>query len=245
MLRRRGRSREDARRVSELHERRQELVKQLVVTERFAAELDSLSNFHCAALAAAAAERLLPVYRRFRKEEGWGDYEFLRTGLDSVWNALAGRQSVADLRAPSVHDESRTVPDLGGDERWKSEWVAEAQDAAISVLTAMDAVANDDRESALHALQHEIDAVENYIAQRDALPYTRPPAEGDTLVQALEQQVEREETTIGHPLVRETLEIIENDLETVRSTGTIAADVVGALKASAEQQSLTARLERS
>ena len=38
---------------------------------------------------------------------------------------------------------------------------AEAQDAAISVLAAMDAVANDDRESALHALQHEIDAVEN------------------------------------------------------------------------------------
>ena len=245
MLRRGGRSREDERRVSELHERRQELVKQLVVTERFARQLESLSNAQCAALAAAAAERLLPVYARFREEEGWGEYEFLRNGLDSVWNALAGRQPAADLRAPSLQDESRTVPDLGGDERWKSEWVAEAQDAAISVLTAMDAMANDDRESALHALQHEIDAVENCIARNEARPSTRPPAGGDTLVHALEQQIEREETTIGHPLIRETLEIIEHNLETVRSTATITADVVGALKASAEQQSVTARLDRT
>ena len=53
------------------------------------------------ALAAAAAERLLPVYTRFRERRRvGGDYEFLRAGLDSVWDALAGGSPAADLRAP-------------------------------------------------------------------------------------------------------------------------------------------------
>jgi hypothetical protein len=245
MLRRRGPSREDERRVSELHERRQELVSQLIVKERFAAELDGLSDRHCVALAAAAAERLLPVYEVFQKDERWGDYDFLRRGLDSVWAVLAGERSADDLRGLSTQGEDRTVPDLGGDERWRSDWVSEGQDAAIAVLITLDAAAEGDRENALHAVQYEIDALDNYIARNTPVRRAKPPPGGNTLVQALAEAVEREEKTLAHPLMKEVVRIIERDLEALRSRGELTAETVAALRTSAEQNSIVPRIERS
>jgi hypothetical protein len=245
MLRRQGRSREDERRVSELHERRQELVRQLIVKERYAAQLDELSDRHCVALAAAAAERLLPVYEMFQRGEEWGDYGFLRRGLDSVWAALADERLADDLRGLSDQGEERTVPDLGGEKRWKSKWVSEAQDAAISVLLTMDAVAERDRENTLHAVQHEIDALDNYIARRASVPLKKANPAGDTLVHALEEEVEREEKTLVHPLIKEVVRIIEEDLEVLRTSGELTAETVVALRTSAEQNSFVVRIERS
>jgi hypothetical protein len=245
MLRRQGRSREDQRRVSELHERRQELVRQLIVTERYAGELDKLADLHCAVLAAAAAERLIPLYELFQSEEGWGDHDFLRRGLDSVWAVLAGEGSADDLRGLSAEGEDRTVPDLGGDERWKSEWVSEGQDAAIAVLVAIDGAAEGDRENALHAVQYELDALENYIARRTPVRRTKPDRAGDTLVRALEEEVERNEKTLEHPLIEDALRIIEHDLEVLRSSWDLSAETVRALRSSAEHNSIVARIERS
>lgn len=231
--------------MAELHERRQELVRQLIVKERYAAQLDELSDRHCVALAAAAAERLLPVYEMFQRDEEWGDYGFLRRGLDSVWAALADERSADGLRGLTAEGEERTVPDLGGDERWKSEWVSEAQDAAISVLLTMDAVAERDRENGLHAVQHEIDALDNYIARRAPVARKKANPAGNTLVRALEEEVVREEKTLQHPLIREVVRIIEEDLEVLRSSGELTAETVGALRTSAEQNNILARIERS
>jgi hypothetical protein len=245
MLRRRGHSLEDERRAFELHERRQELVRQLIVKERYAAQLDELSDRHCVALAAAAAERLLPVYEMFQRAEGWGDYDFLRRGLDSVWAVLADERSAEGVRGLSAQGEERKVPDLGGEERWKSEWVSEAQDAAISVLLTMDAAAEGDRENTLHAVQHELDALEEYVARSAPAPRKKPNPAGDTLVQALEDEVEREEKTLGHPLIKEVVGIIEHDLDVLLSSGEVTAETVGALRASAEQNSMAVRIKRS
>ena len=43
------------------------------------------------ALAAAMAERWLPVYEVFSAAEQWGDPANLRRSLDAVWNHLRGR----------------------------------------------------------------------------------------------------------------------------------------------------------
>jgi hypothetical protein len=230
--------------VSELHERRQELVSQLIVKERYAAQLDGLSDRHCVALAAAAAERLVPLYEVFQRDEQWGDYDFLRRGLDSVWAVLAGEGSADDLRGLSAQGEERTVPDLGGDERWSSDWVSEGQDAAIAVLITMDAAAEGDRENAVHAVQYEIDVLDNYIARRAPVRRMKPPPGGNTLVQALEEEVEREEKTLAHPLMKEVVGIIERDLEALRSRE-ITPETVDALRASAERNSIIGRIERS
>jgi uncharacterized protein YjaG (DUF416 family) len=240
----RGRSGEDERRVSELHERRQELVRQLIVKERFAPQLDRLSDRQCIAMAAAAAERLLPVYELFQKDEKWGDYDFLRRGLDSVWAVLAGKGTADELRGLSAEGEERTVPDLGGDERWKSDWVSEGQDAAIAVLITIDAAAGEDPENALHAVQYEIDALDNYIARRTPVRRREPNPGGNTLVQALEEEVERDEKTLAHPLIKEVVGIIERDLEALRSRE-ITAETVDTLRASAERNSIVVRIERS
>jgi uncharacterized protein YjaG (DUF416 family) len=244
MLRRRGRSGETKREVSELHERRQELVRQLIVNERYAARLDDLSDRHCVALAAAAAERIVPLYEMFQREEQWGDYDFLRRGLDSVWAVLAGEASPDGLRGLSGQGEKATVPDLGGEERWKSDWVGEAEDAAISVLVTMDAAADDDRENAVHAVQYEIDVLDNYIARSTSVEHTKPRPQGDTLVHALKEAVEREERTLEHPLMKEVVQLIERDLETLERADHLSPETVRALRSTAERNSVVDRIER-
>jgi hypothetical protein len=212
------------------------------VKDRFARELDDLSDRHCVALAAAAAERLLPLYELFQRTEEWGDYGLLRRGLDGVWDVLAGERSADNLRGISAEAEEKTVPDLGGDERWRSEWVSEGQ---ISFLLTIDAAAGGDRENAFHAVQYEIDALENYIARLAPARRTKPDPAGDTFVHALEEAVEREEKTLAHPLMKEVVRLIENDLEAVRSSRELTAETVGALRTSAEQNSIVARIEES
>ena len=245
MLRRRGRSRETQREVTELHERRQELVRQLIVNERYAARLGDLSDRHCVALAAAAAERLVPLYEVFQRDEQWGDYDFLRRGLDSVWAVLAGEASPDDLRGLSGQGEKATVPDLGGEERWKSDWVSEAQDAAISVLVTMDAAADRDRENAVHAVQCEIDALDNYIARTTSVEHTKQRPQGHTLVYALKEAVEREERTLEHPLMKDVVQLIERDLETLERTDDLPPETIHAVRSAAERNSLLDRIERA
>jgi uncharacterized protein YjaG (DUF416 family) len=245
MLRRRGRSRETKQEVSELHERRQELVRQLIVKERYAARLRGLSNRQCVALAAAAAERLIPLYEAFQREEQWGDYDFLRRGLDSVWAVLAGEASPHDLRGVSERGEKATVPDLGGEEHWTSDWVSEAQDAAINVLVTMDAAAAGDRENAVHAVQYEVDALDNYITRTTSVEHKKPRPEGDTLVYALKEAVGREERTLEHPLMKEVVQLIERDLETLERADDLPPETIRALRSAAERNSLLGRIERA
>jgi uncharacterized protein YjaG (DUF416 family) len=245
MLRRRGRSGERQREVTALHERRQELVRQLIVNERYAARLGDLSDRHCVALAAAAAERLVPLYEVFQRDEQWGDYDFLRRGLDSVWAVLAGEASPDDLRGRSGQGEKATVPDLGGEERWKSDWVSEAQDAAISVLVTMDAAADGDRENAVHAVQCEIDALDNYIARTTSVDHTKQRPHGHTLVYALKEAVEREERTLEHPLIKDVVQLVESDLETLERTDDLPPETIHALRSAAERNSLLDRVERA
>jgi hypothetical protein len=158
---------------------------------------------------------------------------------------LAGVRSADELRGLSAQGEARAVPDLGGDERWKSEWVSEGQDAALSVLLTFDAAADGDREDAFHAVQYEIDVLEEYIARTAPVRRTRPDPGGNTLVQALEEEVERNEKTLQHPLIKEAVRIIEDDLEVLRSTGELTPEALGALRASAKENSVVARIERA
>ena len=44
------------------------------------------------ALAAAMAERWLPVYESFSEEEDWGDPSILQRALDAVWNCALGKK---------------------------------------------------------------------------------------------------------------------------------------------------------
>lgn len=44
------------------------------------------------ALAAAMAERWLPVYESFSEEEDWGDPSILKRALEAVWNCALGKE---------------------------------------------------------------------------------------------------------------------------------------------------------
>src|ERR1044071_1517823 len=44
------------------------------------------------ALAAAMAERWLPVYESFSEEEDWGDASILKRAVEAVWNCALGKK---------------------------------------------------------------------------------------------------------------------------------------------------------
>src|SRR5215217_838585 len=59
---------------------------------RVAEALTGLSENHRVAFAASCCERLLPNYRAFVHQEGWGRPDVLREGLTVVWRQLAGER---------------------------------------------------------------------------------------------------------------------------------------------------------
>jgi uncharacterized protein YjaG (DUF416 family) len=71
------------------------------------------------ALAAAMAERWLPAYEAFAKQEDWGDAAALRRMLDSIWGHVAGRTLDAPSRAryaTQLHDSTPHMDDFDAEE---------------------------------------------------------------------------------------------------------------------------------
>src|SRR5690242_10855159 len=84
--------------------------------ENFLGEtLETWSPGQRLALAAAMAERWLPVYEKFSAKEDWGDAAALRRMLDAVWGHVRGRTlSQADLARYSeqLHDSTPHMDDF-------------------------------------------------------------------------------------------------------------------------------------
>lgn len=95
-------------------------------------ELEELPPFHRIAFAASCCERLLPNYCAFAREEGWGKFTVLRTGVDEVWQILGGKPvNVTEIRQ-LIENCIEVVPDAD-DVSESSYYIPEAQEAASAI----------------------------------------------------------------------------------------------------------------
>ncbi len=113
------------------------------------------------------AERLLPNYSLFSKEQSWGDVGTLRTALDIVWSWLETEQAdEAEIESMIEHCKP-----LGPDtDEFESLYLSAALDAAVATINVLRLVLDGDSELAVENGSFGRDTVDMYVQVIERMP---------------------------------------------------------------------------
>ncbi|MBX7244153.1 MAG: YjaG family protein [Candidatus Sumerlaeaceae bacterium] len=118
------------------------------------------------AFGAACCERMLPNYKTFMNEVGWGNVEPLRQAVDVAWEACEDeRPSEAELRNLLSQCEQCT-PDS---EDYSSLYTASAQDAVFSVCALLDFLLDGDVDHIVTVARYSTDTVDLVVQEREGM----------------------------------------------------------------------------
>jgi uncharacterized protein YjaG (DUF416 family) len=124
------------------------------------ASLGRLSKERRTAFACLAAERLLPHYKEFQKESGWGDVSVLRLALDLAWRSAAGRPPDHTQLETASKQVRALAPDT--EDAFTSTLTSVALDAAAAVCGALQCARDGEVGHALDAAQAAFDTVAGF-----------------------------------------------------------------------------------
>ena len=110
--------------------------------------------------AALCAERQLPNYIRFSERSGLGDPKVLREALESIWQDVQGQPLTKAQLETMIERCMALVPT--GEEDTKEE-TAYAEDAAASIVYAIEARLTDDPQEAAWAAQCAYESVDYFL----------------------------------------------------------------------------------
>ncbi len=99
-------------------------------------KLEILPSEHRLAFCAAIAQRMLPSYNIFAREENLGNSELLQIALDEIWNILAGKSPDIETLKQLLESCDEAYPN--SNEFMISQWVPEAQRAVGAVCYTLD-----------------------------------------------------------------------------------------------------------
>jgi uncharacterized protein YjaG (DUF416 family) len=207
----------------------------LIVEHRIGERLERLAPWARIAFAAASAERVLPAYERFAEEDAWGNPGFLRRGLDRVW-ASVGDQEIRESGARFRAQAEELAPDQQGEIRWNSAWSSDALDALIAVVLCVEAMEEPTAENVAAVAQYELDMVVGHIDEDLHGLGRRQLLQRDRELELVRAELE-------HPLMRETLELFEADLDDLASDAGLSRDVCEKVRKRAQSGALPARVE--
>jgi uncharacterized protein YjaG (DUF416 family) len=114
------------------------------------------------AFMAYCCERMLPNFKKFVAETGFGDVGILRRALDAVWARIENDLIPMDLNDLRTACDQQ-APDTGN---FASRYTSAALDAANGISTALDAVERDDVERAIEIASLARDTVDLYVQEQ-------------------------------------------------------------------------------
>ena len=124
--------------------------------------------------ALSCAERMLPNYRRFVRENDWGDPLVLREALDLGWSWLENHRISSDaarrLRDACFEQAPHT-------EDFSSILVSSALDAANSAANIAELLIEPDVEKAVEIASYGRDTVDMYVQELEDMPPNAPDLE--------------------------------------------------------------------
>ncbi len=165
--------------------------------ERLERSLQKLPAWKQVAFMALLGARMLPNYRRFSAETGFGDVSVLEETLDAAWTWIESGKSPANLTALLKACE-RQAPNV---EQFSSRYTSAALDAANAAEATLDAIARPDQVSPTEVASLARDTVDLFIQELMALDPNAPGFEEAILRHHLMQRELREQ--------REDLEMLE------------------------------------
>jgi uncharacterized protein YjaG (DUF416 family) len=119
-----------------------------------------------AAFCAGCAERLLPNYMAFSKQERWGSPNVLRFELDKCWPMITAEQIQRHEVEGDITAVERLIPHT---EHFSFPFTTEAGVAAVAVLCCFACIRDKLSEYAVEASWQSINTVSHYLATRASL----------------------------------------------------------------------------
>lgn len=185
------------------------------------AVLQVLPRLHRLAFIASCAERVLPFYEAFARQDGIQEHYILRRALDVVWNAVVG-MGISQRRYDEIESSLRAAaPDP--EREYRSPFVPNASDA-LDIMHSAYAVLigrEDDESSVQHAVDAGISArttIDLYLGLA-TLPECMP------IVMADYQKLGQIDFT-ATPMFLAEVQKQEEDLALLRSASTVDDEVV-------------------
>lgn len=181
---------------------------------RLRSALDHMDPRKRIAFMVLCCERMVPNYRRFTMDSGFGDSNVLRDSLDAAWAWLASGQLPANLPEKQALVEAQ-APDTA---EFISPFTSAALDAANAVAAVLAALATPQEADAIEVATLARDTLDLYIQETENLNPNDP---------------QTEEAIIYHPLMQAELQRQHDDLAELQE--------VKVLRGSALQRLRTAR----
>ena len=129
-------------------------------------QLSRLSSIHAVAFAASCCERMLPNYRRFQDQVGWGDTILLRTALDQAWQVVSAGNIPREYLRSLVEQCDHVTPDT---EVFTTSLVSHALDASAAISETLELCVDGDLSHALRVATSSRDTVDMYIQKLEDL----------------------------------------------------------------------------
>jgi len=152
---------------------------------------------------ALCAERLLPNYRAFNRESGWGDASPVRAALDFVWRRVFGDAVNQDELRRHVALCEAAAPESG---EHASLFATAAQDACFSVCCLLDFMQQNDVGKIVQVATYATDSVDLYVQEIEQMDPADP---------------ELESRILNHPLMQRELQQQELDLREIERASSV------------------------
>ncbi|WP_438015509.1 DUF416 family protein [Sorangium sp. So ce315] len=138
------------------------------------------------AFGAACASRLVPNYRRFVEEAGWGDVRPIICALDLVWGVASTQTPLAEAECWALAGQCEAqAPDS---ESFQALFSSSAQDAVFAVCTLLDYCAERKPEQVALAARYATDSIDLYVQEIERMAPQDPTLEAKILAHPLMQQ---------------------------------------------------------
>ena len=164
------------------------------------------------AFGAICCERLLPNYKAFQQDVGWGDFLPVRKALDFLWTVLKGGSTTPEeIKSITAYCEA-VVPDS---EDFESPYVSLAQDGCFAVCSLLDYLLENDVDRVVQAATYATDSVDFYVQEIESMAPNDPE---------LEQKI------LSHNLMQRELAQQEENLKAVEQVDVDSVEFLDGLK---------------
>ena len=153
--------------------------------QRLQKQLAGLGKSGLVMFALSIAERMLPNYRRFVRESGWGDGSVLRTALDLGWSWL--ENGIIEIDDAQVLRDA-CLKQAPNPEDFTSLFVSAALDAANSAVIVVELLSDTNIEKVIEIASYGRDTVDMYVQELEGMPPNAPDLEERIRLHAMMQR---------------------------------------------------------
>jgi uncharacterized protein len=137
-------------------------------------ELSFLSKSQCLAFGVLCCERVIPNYRSFTSDSGWGDLVPLTDAIEIIWSSVSGQAIDREISDEII---SRCESAAPNSDEFSSIFVTAAQDACFAVCALLDYLKTENVERVAKAATYATDSIDLFVQEKEKISPLDPDLE--------------------------------------------------------------------